>query len=93
MEISRRAMSSRIIKSAISREVDYVNREELTMNVAVPMEGLATKDVGNDEDAVSGATRMTTGNQVSWKHTPVFKELIRDIDIAINADLSHGASR
>nr|POE64666.1 hypothetical protein CFP56_06288 [Quercus suber] len=68
MEISRKAMSSRIIKSVTSREVDYVNLEELTMNVAVPMEGLATEDVGNDEDAVSGATRMTIGNQVSWEH-------------------------
>ena len=57
------------------------------MNVAVPMEGLATVDVGNNEDAVSGSARMTTGNQVSWKHTPVFEELIRDIDTAINADL------
>jgi len=76
IEISRRVMSSRIIKSVTSKEVDYVNREKLTMNVAVPMEGLATVDIGNNEDIVNGATRMTTGNQVSWKHTPVFKELI-----------------
>ena len=48
MEISRRAMSSRIIKSVTSREV------ESTVNVAVPMEGLVVKDVGNVEDAVSG---------------------------------------
>ena len=57
------------------------------MNVAVPMEGLATEDVRNDEDTVSGSTRIITGNQVSWKHTPVFEELIRDIDTTINADL------
>ena len=62
MEISRRAMSSRIIKSVRSREVDYVNREDSTMNATVPMEGLATEDVRNDEDAVSGETRMTTEN-------------------------------
>ena len=30
---------------------------------------------------------MTTENQVSWKHTSVFEELIRDIDITINTDL------
>ena len=29
---------------------------ESTMNAAVPMEGLAVKDVGNVEDAVSGET-------------------------------------
>ena len=50
MEISRRAMSSRIIKSVTSREVESI------MNAAVPMEGLAVKDVGNVEDAVSGET-------------------------------------
>ena len=50
MEISRRVMSSRIIKSVTSREV------ESTVNAAVPMEGLAVKDVGNVEDAVSGET-------------------------------------
>lgn len=43
------------------------------MNVAVPMEGLATADVRNDEDAVSGSARMTTGNQVSWKHMSVLR--------------------
>ena len=32
------------------------------MNVAAPMEGLAMEDVENDEDAVNGATRITTGN-------------------------------
>ena len=57
------------------------------MNVAVSMEGLATEDVGNDEDTVSGSMRIITGNQVSWKHTPVFEELIWDIDTTINADL------
>ena len=57
------------------------------MNVVVPMEGLATEDVGDDEDTVSGSTRIIIGNQVSWKHTPVFEELIRDIDTTINADL------
>ena len=62
MEISRRVISSRIIKSVISREVDYVNRAESTMNATVPMEGSATEDVRNDEDAVSGETRMTTEN-------------------------------
>ena len=29
---------------------------ESTVNVAVPMEGLVVKDVGNVEDAVSGET-------------------------------------
>ena len=57
------------------------------MNVAMPMEGLAMEDVGDDEDTVSGSTRIITGNQVSWKHTPVFEELIQDIDTTINADL------
>ena len=57
------------------------------MNVAAPMEGLAMEDVENDEDAVNGATRITTGNQVLWKHTPVFEEVIRDNDRAINAGL------
>ena len=56
------------------------------MKAAVLMEGLAMEDVGNVEVAVNGETRMTTENQVSWKHTPVFEELIRDNDIAINAD-------
>ena len=32
------------------------------MNAIVLMEGLATEDVRNDEDAVSGETRMTTEN-------------------------------
>ena len=32
------------------------------MNAIVSMEGLATKDVRNDEDAVSGEMRMTTEN-------------------------------
>ena len=87
MAISRRVMSSRIIKPTTSKEVDCVNQEELTMNVAAPMEGLAMEDVENDEDAVNGATRITTGNQVLWKHTPVFEEVIRDNDRAINAGL------
>ena len=80
-------MLSRIIKSITSKEVDYVNQEKPTMNVVVPMEGLATENVGINEDMVSGETRMTTVNQVSWKHTLVIEELIRDIDTTINADL------
>ena len=50
MEILRRAMSSRIIKSVTNREV------ESTVNVVVSMEGLAAEDVRNVEDAVSGET-------------------------------------
>ena len=56
------------------------------MKAAVLMEGSAMEDVGNVEVAVSGETRMTIENQVSWKHTSVFEELIRDNDTAINAD-------
>nr|POE86824.1 putative disease resistance rpp13-like protein 1 [Quercus suber] len=93
MEISRRTLSSRIIKSVTSREVDYANREESTVKAAVPMEGSAMEDVGNVEDAVSGETRMTTENQVSWKHTLVFEEFIRDNDTAINADLVVSSSK
>lgn len=56
------------------------------MNLTVSMEELAMEDDGSGGVPVNGETRNAAFIHAPWKHTPNFKELIRDIDDAIHTN-------